>query len=211
MFSMVSNWIALGSLVIAAASLCVSWYMAYMNSITLEVDIEDHAQWILSILCEDGRSIFHGDGLLQTNIKIVNSSNTDISFFDLRVIDYSINEELNYYNKSQVHRFNDLEGANPICSFTAEEELAALNLPEGNYGILKARSMTSFDIVVTPETKASELFVVFKVAKKKRPFKKIKLGYINSPYESYSGTYKINWLDKPDYKKIEQEALSEDQ
>ncbi|MGH1901843.1 hypothetical protein [Enterococcus faecium] len=83
-----------------------------------------------------------------------------------------------------------------------DNEFQELNLPSGNSGIVKAHSLTSIDLVISPESEIRELFIIFKVAQKKPLLNKIKLGYVDSAYKSFSLLIQVNKLSKPNFEEV---------
>ena len=81
----------------AIISLLISFYLIQKDRIKLDIDLSPNAEWISLLLLDDGRSIYNENGLIKTNIRIINSSNHDVSYFDLRIIDDDLNE-LVFYN-----------------------------------------------------------------------------------------------------------------
>ncbi|UCS89695.1 hypothetical protein H0A38_08400 [Lactococcus lactis] len=185
----------------AIISLLISFYLIQKDRIKLDIDLSPNAEWISLLLLDDGRSIYNENGLIKTNIRIINSSNHDVSYFDLRIIDDDLNE-LVFYNKLQHNIFNNLQQTNVIAGALPNGATATLNIPESDFGILKSKSVTSIDIVISSESKIKSLFIMFKITNKKRLFKKIKFGYINSPYESFSGSSLVEESNKPNYKEV---------
>lgn len=191
----IKNWIAISALFISIITL-------RRNSIKLDVDISDRSDWFLAILLNTGESITNDYGLLHTNIKIINSSNFDIGYFDLKVIDSKNNSILNYYHDKQFHVFNELTDRKAIAFFAEDGASYGLNLPTGTYGIIKAHSITSVDIVVSPEVETTELFVLFKTTKRKLKLFKPKQGFVNTPFEQFSQSVQVTQSLKPDYEKL---------
>ena len=62
--------------------------------------------------------------------------------------------------------------------------------------------IVSIDIVVSPEIDLSEMYILFKTAKRKSVFHKYKHGYVNSPYEQYAELVQVEQSLKPDYKEL---------
>ncbi len=132
----------------AIISLLISFYLIQKDRIKLDIDLSPNAEWISLLLLDDGRSIYNENGLIKTNIRIINSSNHDVSYFDLRIIDDDLNE-LVFYNKLQHNIFNNLQQTNVIAGALPNGATATLNIPESDFGILKSKSVTSIDIVIS--------------------------------------------------------------
>ncbi|MBC1373387.1 hypothetical protein HB847_13490 [Listeria booriae] len=191
------NWIAIIALLFS--------YITYKrNSIKLDVDIQKSSKWILSMLCDDGSSVINENGLIHANIKIINSSNFDIGFFNLCVFESKNgSRELNYYRNSQFHIFNDLVDRKAISVLAPNREQYGLNLPDASFGTIKARSMTSIDIVVAPDDdEITGLYIAFKTTKSRSKLFKPSHGFVNSPYEQYSQSVLVEGASKPDYHSI---------
>lgn len=200
------NWIAIISLI-------VSIYTVLKNSVKLDVNFESKSRWIHALLLDDGRSITNDYGLIQTNIRIINTSNTDLSYFDLRVIDMKNNTEITFYNEAQSHPYSEIKNSKVISFLNinnqSESSIGMLSLPQADFGVIKAREVTSIDIVISSEQPLKDFFIVFKVTKRKSIFKKVKVGYINSPYETYSGSVLVDESEKPNYKEFFSSLQSE--
>lgn len=192
---LMKNWIAIAAFIISLITL-------RRNSIKIDTHFSNTSKWIMAILFDDGSSMVNEEfGLIASQIKIINTSNFDIGYFDLSVIDSTNNTELNYYRNAQFNIFNDLASKKAISYFDSKEISFGLNLPDSSFGVIKAHSMTSIDLIVSPEIETKELFVMFKVTKRKSFFKRPKHGYINSPYEQFSATVRVEVESKPDYEK----------
>lgn len=193
---LLANWIAIIALVIS--------YMTFKrNSIFLDVDIEPEAHWIYGILLDDGSSVTNEEfGLVHFNIRIINTSNFDIGYFDLRVMNEDTHEQYNCYNNFHFSTLNGLNNTKAEAIFAADNKSLSVELPTGNTGIVKAHSLNLIDIVFSPEIPPEKIFIMFKTTKKKSRFKKYKHGYINTPYQQYSQRVILEQASKPDYEKF---------
>lgn len=189
------NWIAI-------SSLSLSLYTLFKNRVNIDVDFVKVANWGLLLLLDDGKSIANEYGFVHANIKIINSSNKDIGFFDLRVFDNDSDEEYIYFNSQQSNIFNGLKNSRVISMLTPDNKQVGLNLPSASHGILKAHSLTSLDIVISPEKKIGKFFVVFKISEKKSFINRKNHAYINSPYQSFSGLVSVEQENKPNYEEV---------
>lgn len=199
---LIDNWIAI-------ASLALSAYIAYTNSIKLKVNFGQAAIWLYDIPTSSKRleySLdFRGMNLVKTTIRIINSSNTDISFFDLQVFDPQSGDGLTYFSKLIFQDIYNMETA-PKIAKTSKNMATTISLPESNAGIIKANSLTNLDIIVPLENRHyNDIAIVFHVAKRKNPFSYIwgkiskrKRDYSESSYVSFYGTSAINWSSKLD-------------
>lgn len=186
-----TNWIAI-------VSLGLSFYIIKKDKVYLDIDLYPETQWLKAMLLSDGRSIQNDYGLIQANIRVINSSNYDVSYFDLRVFsgkDYR--EEIGYHMGAQFNLYNDLENTDVIAGVLPDDQTIILNLPKSNFGILKARSVTSIDLIVTSDVPINEIFVILKTTNRKSIFNKAKIGYVNSPYETFSGLATVEQSKKP--------------
>lgn len=186
-----TNWIAI-------VSLGLSFYIIKKDKVYLDIDLYPETNWLKAMLLSDGRSIQNDYGLIQANIRVINSSNYDVSYFDLRVFsgkDYS--EEIGYHMGAQFNLYNDLENTDVIAGVLPDDQTIILNLPKSNFGILKARSVTSIDLIVTSDVPIDEIFVILKTTNRKSIFNKAKIGYVNSPYETFSGLATVEQSKKP--------------
>lgn len=193
---LIKNWIAIAAFIISLINL-------KRNSIKIDVDFFGSSNWVYGLIMDDGSSIINSEyGMVATNIRIINTSNFDIGYFDLRVYD-PVNElELNYYKKLQLNTLSDSKGKDVIAMVGADEKTYSIDFPDSNHGIIKAHSMNSIDIVVSPEIETSEIFIMFKVTIRRSKLKKPKHGYINSPYKQFSETVQLEQSSKPDYEKF---------
>lgn len=185
-------------------ALVISIITLRRNSVSLDFDPEKEGRWAYLILLDSGESIFNENGLYHTNVRIINNSNFDLSYFDLRIIDETNNKEMNYYNNLQFNALNDIQNRRAISLFDANNQNRAVILPQGNYGMLKAHTVTSFDFVVTPESNTTSIFIIMKVTTKRGIFSRQKTGYINSKYRSFSVQIPVEQSRKPDYEKFEE-------
>lgn len=189
-----TNWIAI-------AALAISYLNYRQNNSQIEIDSTGQSDWLLSLLLNSGESIVNENGLLHVNLRIINSSGSDISFFDLIVLS-SNNKQLTYHCQKQHNVFTHLGERLIISGLKSDYDIIELNIPETNFGTLKSHSLTSFDIIVPADDIGSELFVFFKTTKKNWVFRKNKIGYVNSPYQSFSASYRVEESNKPNYKEI---------
>lgn len=185
-------------------ALIISIITLRRNSVSLDFDSEKEGRWAYLILLDSGESIFNENGLYHTNVRIINNSNFDLSYFDLKILDETNNKEMNYYNNLQFNVLNDIQNRRAISLFDANSQNRAVSLPQGSYGLLKAHTVTSFDFIVTPEPNTSSLFIIMKVTTKKGIFPRLKAGYINSKYHSFSVQIPVEQSRKPDYEKFEE-------
>ncbi|WP_438716238.1 hypothetical protein [Enterococcus sp. AZ109] len=191
----IDNWIAI-------AALAASFIAIKQESITLDFDPEGRSRWVKAIILDDGQSIVNDYGIVHTNIRIINRSNYDISYFDLKVSDGTNPCQLQYYHTKSFNVITGLKDRHAISFFDSNDANQGIDLPDGDFGILKAHSVTSIDIMVSPEEGTESLFIMLKVAKKRSLLRKPKQGYINSPYQSYSALVPVDKSLKPDYQEL---------
>lgn len=198
---LMNNWIA----ILAALGSFGSFIIAYRVKIQTEAPIEAIAdpqlEWIIMLLGEDGRSIVNKNGLAMFNITVINPSNADVSYFDLRVIDQENNEELNFYKKEQLSKINNASNME-IRTAINKKHSSYIELPSGITGMLKAHSVTVLSIVVTPKENTKQINTVFKIARRHPLFKKNKYGYALSKYEAIFVSSVLDKSSKPDYQKL---------
>lgn len=190
---LIQNWIALVALSFS--------YLNYRRSNQqIELIPDSKAEWILSVLLDDGESIVNPNGMLKVNIKVINPSNTDIHFFDLIV--YDKNRRYQYYYRRQNNIINDLANKDAVAVVSTNGDIILIEIPEADYGLLKAHSMTRLSLIVQGSKITDELFVAFKVAKRKSFFKTTKFGYVYSPYQSFSASFPVELSKKPNYEEV---------
>lgn len=129
------------------AALTISLYTLWKGrkhlSFTLEKDIS-----ILpfkSIFCfdRDGNKLTY-DICLMTSISIVNPSNSDIGYFDLRVFDTNTNINLNFLTSWTFPP--DLDDKRVFYQTT--EGIRQLDIPLRSFGTFKSNSFSRMDIVI---------------------------------------------------------------
>lgn len=190
---LIQHWIALVALVFS--------YLNYRRgNQQIELVPDTQAEWILSVVLDNGESIVNPNGMLKINIKIINPSNIDVNFFDLIVFDK--NREYQYYYRRQNNIINDLTGRNAVAAVAPSGNIVLVEIPEADYGILKAHSMTRLSLIIQASEMTDKLFVAFKIAKRKPFFKTTKFGYINSPYQSFSASFPVELSKKPNYEEV---------
>lgn len=187
---LLKNWIAI-------IALALSYSNYRKNNLGIYLDPEDKSDWLLAILLDDGKSIINENGILKLNLRIINPSNTDTSFFDLVVFDK--NRTYQIYSKVQNNIYNDLEGTSTISALKANKDLVQINIPDNSYGTIKAHSITVFDLIIMPDDIEDELTVSFKTTDRKKIFSRYRNVYTNSKYQTFFAKYPVNLSDKPDY------------
>ncbi|MDN6147161.1 MAG: hypothetical protein L0J02_13410, partial [Tetragenococcus koreensis] len=194
------------SILIAFASLILSIYVAYSNSIRVDVNVSEKATWIYGIPVNyQGAEPEFADNRrnpVVVTVRIVNPSNKDISFFDLQVINTEKEKKKKFTVLSQT-LFRDLYKVEsmPKTANISEDVITPLNIPEGNFGLLKARSLTVLDLPFYLDNHdINNVKIVFNIAKRKNFFRRyIKKGkglYENSPYVSFEKTSIIDQTKK---------------
>ena len=153
------------------------------------------------LLSEDGRSIVNKQGLAYFDVTIINPSDIDVGYFDLRVFDEKSNKEFNFYKKEQISKLNNTQKM-IIHTALSQEEGYYINLPSGLTGVFKAHSVTTLSFVIVPAEDTENVDVIFKIARKRSLFKKTKAGYVFSKYESIFVSSSLDKSSKPDYQKL---------
>lgn len=184
------NWIAI-------IALALSYSNYRKNNLGIYLDPEDKSDWLLAILNDDGKSVINDRGIIRLNLRIINPSNTDTSFFDLIVFDK--NKQFQFYSNVQNNIYNNLEGTKTISAIKSNKDLVQINLPDNSYGTLKAHSITVFDLIIMSDDLEDELTVSFKTTDRKKLFSRNRNGNIKSDYQTFFAKYPVNLLDKPDY------------
>lgn len=190
---LIKNWMAL-------IALCLSYSNYRSNNLPVELIVTPETDWVLSIVLDNGESIYNPNGTLRANIKIINPSNVDVSYFDLIVFDKK--RKYQHYYQKQNNIINDLTGREAIAAVQPDGNTILIEVPEADCGVLKAHSMTRMDLIIQTSEITDRLFVAFKVAKKKKLFKANKAGYVNSPYQSFSASFPVELSKKPHYEDI---------
>ncbi|HGD4946418.1 TPA: hypothetical protein ACIZJJ_002095 [Streptococcus agalactiae] len=190
---LIKNWIAL-------IALFLSYSNYRRNNLQVELIAAPVSDWILSVILDNGENIYNPNGTLRANIKIINPSNVDVSYFDLIVFDK--NRKYQHYYQKQNNIINDLTGREAIAAVQPDGNTILIEVPEADCGVLKAHSMTRMDLIIQTSEITDRLFVAFKVAKKKKLFKANKAGYVNSPYKSFSASFPVELSKKPHYEDI---------
>lgn len=193
----IRNWIAIAALITSLIAL-------KRGSVILDFDPEKQSRWIKAIILDDGQSIVNDHGIIHTNIRIVNRSNFDIAYFDLKVSDGTNPRQLHYYHSKSFNIISGLKDRHAISYFDSNDENRGIDLPNGDHGILKAHSVTSIDIMVSPEEQTDNIFILLKIANSKGLFRRQKYGYINSQYQSFSAEVPVDQSSKPDYEKLKE-------
>lgn len=187
---LLKNWIAI-------IALALSYSNYRKNNLGIYLDPEYKTDWLLAVLNDDGKSVFNNRGIIRLNLRIINPSNTDTSFFDLIVFDKS--KQFQFYRNVQNNIYNNLEGTKTISAIKSNNELIHINIPDNSYGTLKAHSITVFDLIIMSEDLEDELTVSFKTTDRKRLFSRNRNGNIKSDYQTFFAKYPVNLSDKPDY------------
>lgn len=197
--SLIYNFIS--SNLISLISLIVAIYVAIQNSAHLDFLPDEKPTWVLAILSSNGKRISNENGMALYSLKLINSSNFDIGYFDLRIVSLSKDHEINFYNKRQLTKTNHIEKFHPSSVAVNKDTFIAYDMPNGREGMLKAHSITNIDLIFTPDKNENNdnFLAVLKVAKRKSIFKNTKYGYINSKYESFSHSFSLDSSSKPDY------------
>ena len=189
---LLKNWIAIIALALS--------YLNYRKSnLGIQLDPEDKTDWLQAIFLDDGKSLRNECGMLKINLRIINPSNTDTSFFDLVVFDQ--NRQYQIYSKVQNNIYNDLDGSNTISALKANNDLIQINIPDNSYGTLKAHSITVFDLIIMSDDIKDEIMVAFKTTDRKKIFSRDRNVYTNSKYQTFFAKYPVKLADRPDYNK----------
>lgn len=155
------------SLIISFLSLLISFLTLYAQRKRLLVT------WIPNLYILDPKSDILVDGYpypvasnvaFYGNVDIVNPSKSDISFFDLRAFNPKTNT--NHYLLTKRSIFPTLKDS-PILLAPFPEDQYFVTIPERKFGMLRAGSYTSLDLVVYANPNiplGTEIMISFKVS-----------------------------------------------
>lgn len=149
---LIKNWIAL-------IALFLSYSNYRRNNLQVELIAAPVSDWILSVILDNGESIYNPNGTLRANIKIINPSNVDVSYFDLIVFDK--NRKYQHYYQKQNNIINDLTGREAIAAVQPDGNTILIEVPEADCGVLKAHSMTRMDLIIQTSEITDRLFCCF--------------------------------------------------
>ncbi|MCT4419808.1 hypothetical protein EFT49_06225 [Leuconostoc falkenbergense] len=158
---LIKNWIAIVSLIFSY----VTWYK---NRKIITFDFNPN------ILLADPNSIicFTPSGEVEsyeycfvTSLSVVNPSNQDIGFFDLRAFNPETN--INFQMVTSNTFPPDIQDKS-LYQITDDTKLVKLDYPERKFGVFKANSFTKIDIVLVVSDKDNfdNITVNFKIPKK---------------------------------------------
>lgn len=152
------------SLLISLASFSFSVYVMYKSrkkvTVTWSEDLRVLSDGKVFIHSCDGNHGAYGPGLLLT-IDIVNPSPSDIAYFDLRAFDAKANRNTYLLTRKALHPQH--KDSRIYCDNGNYE--FELDIPEKQYGILKANSFTKFDIFIIPNEHIGDTLTInFKIA-----------------------------------------------
>lgn len=199
-----TNWIAIGSLVIATLSFL---YTFFKTRKSISVTWDDNfvcnfpdTTFVFNSETHSKESMTH---VITSSISIVNPSSTDISFFDLRIFDPKTNLNIemvtqktipSYVEGKHVYQHLNKQGNNYQQIYGRYQQM---DIPERKFGILKGNSFTKIDIIgdfdVLPDElgNITELTISFKIPKWTL-FKDQYAITNRKKYKSYSKTYDIS-------------------
>jgi len=198
------NWIAIGSLIIASLNFIYTFFKTRKNiSVTWDnkfIENFPDTTFVTNSISSKKESMTH---VITSSISIVNSSSTDISYFDLRIFDpiTNINVELvtkktieSYVKNKEVYQYLDNHYVDYGQKYGRYQQL---DIPDRKFGILRGNSFTKIDIVgdfdVLPKEldNVTKLAISFKIPKK--TFLKDRHAITNrKKYKFYSKTYDIS-------------------
>lgn len=198
---LINNWISILAALGSFGSFIIAYRIKLQTEAPIEAIADPQTEWLIMLLGEDGRSLINNRGLAMFNITVINPSNVDVSYFDLRVIDQENDEELNFYKKEQLSKINNAANME-IRTAINQDHSSYIELPSGISGMLRAHSVTILSIVITPKENTKQINTVFKVARRHPLFKKNKYGYVLSKYEAIFVSSVLDKSSKPDYQKL---------
>jgi|GEM_PF-5927664 len=161
--------------IIATAALLLTVFQLYWNRKKVIVEFNGAAEILgeNSIYCRDEYNNFiqssgRGPGL-NLSVEIINSSPCDISYFDLRVFDPNTNANFFLITRNSLP---EIYANKKIYRENLQNPLAPYHhcVPEGRAGMLKAHSLTYFDLFIIPKKESTKLRVSFRVAIRKNIF-----------------------------------------
>ncbi|WP_145988732.1 hypothetical protein [Lactobacillus crispatus] len=144
-------------------------------------------------------------GLWNFNIRILNTSDKDIGFFDFLIQDKN-NNQIDYYSKLQlpVNTQVDTILVNP------SEKLVEfpIQLP-AEHGVFLAHQETNLSVVIKSNYDIDDLCFSFKVARELEIWERIYNYFHHRSFEAtmdiYCGKVKVNSNNKPNYNKMKQD------
>ncbi|WP_298785623.1 hypothetical protein [uncultured Marinococcus sp.] len=155
-----TEWVDYVSVGIALVSLVISGIVAWTNKKTLVVEISKNAEVIkpqhIMIMEEDG-PLPYGSAL-KARLEIVNPSNKDIAFFDMRAFDPQTNINGDLLTRRAVyHDHREKPIYEVIPTSNESTRLTELYIPDKNHGIIKSNSFIILDLVMFPREDQKEL------------------------------------------------------
>lgn len=156
------------SILLAFLSFLLSIYTIYRTRKHITVTWSDIQKIpVENLYIGDQNNIYFTENLYYIRLDIVNSSPSDISYFDLRAFDPNLNISYNILNKNILPA--DLKSA-PITQSILNYP-SFMNVPEKLYGVLKANSFTSLDLFIFDSSvckiNESQMIVSFKIPDRK--------------------------------------------
>lgn len=160
-------------------------------------------------MLDDGRSIEDDRGLLPLTLWLINPSDHDIGYFDLRVT--SENREVEYYSDVQFTYLNNLKDTS-VIGLLINEKIAetpvviSASLPKNNFGVVPAHGFLSLDIVFPKHPQLSEGLILLKTASSHNTWQAFrhsrhaphylrpKLGYIHSETKEFAQPFYVKRL-----------------
>lgn len=201
-----TQWIA----IITAVAGFIAWRSSHAKLI---INTDKVSTPIAGILLDDGQSIMNKEhGMQHLSVWLINPSDSDLSYFDLRVV--QAGEESDYYTLAKFSYSNDLKDSNPeaIISYQKDEEpneLLHLELPKANYGTVVAHGFVQIDILFYTD-QIGDGMVLMKLAQQQNLFERIrhsrrtprllrpKIGYILSETKETALSFQVRRVQKPE-------------
>lgn len=177
------NWIAIVSLVFSF----VTW-SRNRKIITFDFDKDIQIAEPNSIFCfNNAGNTENYEYCLVTSLSVVNPSNQDIGFFDLRAFDPKTNINLEMVTANTFPK--NIEDKT-LYQLSGRERVRKLDYPERKFGVFKANSFTRLDIilVVNENDNFDEITINFKIPRKVYiPFFRDRFALSNRKIYSHKG------------------------
>ncbi|HJG67428.1 MAG TPA: hypothetical protein K8V14_08950 [Staphylococcus ureilyticus] len=195
------------SLVVPLITIWLSIQKEKRENARVKMDYDKETRWVYAMV--DRRNFTPipdtPQGLWNFNIRILNTSDKDIGFFDFLIQDKN-NNQIDYYSKLQlpVNTQVDTILVNP------SEKLVEfpIQLP-AEHGVFLAHQETNLSVVIKSNYDINDLCFSFKVARELEIWERIYNYFHHRSFgatmDIYCGKVKVNSNNKPDYNKMKQD------
>lgn len=156
-----TQWIA----IVTAIAGFVVWKRAHSKMI---VQKENEPRPIANLVLDDGGIIVNREvSLQQMSIWLINQSDEDISFYDLRML--SDTGDINFFTEVQFNKINGLSGRSaigitPFVDGKPSNESVSIEIPTKGYGTVPSHGFVQIDLIFHAENTYDNGMVVMKLA-----------------------------------------------